>query len=219
MKKVIMVLVVFLFVMGSVNVQAQRDADSYSINFAWSQGLPTLGSPGGFFFSDSGYLILTAARTSSAFNVYAMNNSPGVETDRVKDHSAWPDWYAANGSDTPDAAPDYNCPAGSYQCNAPFYLLTIDTYQGKWWLFYSQYPNQPSTAGVASLYVPMSGVTHKVTFNADNTIEIEIEEEGGDWKNFWSWGFEDVKLQDRHFVVHLDPGSKTGYMAPKQLDN
>ena len=72
------------------------------------------------------------------------------------DHSAWPSWYETYGWDTPDADPSWNCAAGPYQCGAPYYLLTIDTYQGKWWLFYTQYPNQPSTAGVANLYVPMS---------------------------------------------------------------
>ena len=202
-----------------------RDADSYYINFAWSGGRPTPGSPGGFFFldPDSGYLTLTAARTSRAFNVYAMNNSPGVETERVEDHSAWPNWYASYGWDTPDADPSYLtlttiCEDGPYECNAPFYLLTIDTFQGKWWLFYTQYPNQPSTHGIANLYVPMSGVTHKVTTNDDGTIDIEIEEDGGDWKTLWGEdALEDVKLQDRNFVVHIDRNEKNGYMAPKQL--
>jgi hypothetical protein len=133
MKKFIMVLVVFLFAMGSVNVQAQRDDDSYYIEFAWSQDSPRPipGEPGGSLFLDAGYIILTAARTSRPFNVYAMNNSPGVETDRVEDHSAWPDWYATYGWDTPDADPEWNCHGTPYMCNAPFYLLTIDTYQGK----------------------------------------------------------------------------------------
>ena len=195
-----------------------RDADSYKIYFEWSQGRPVPGSPGGSLFQDDGYITLTAARTSRAFNVYAKNNSTGVETDRVEDHSAWPTWYANYGWDTPDADPLYNCSAGPYECNAPFYLLTIDTYQKKWWLFYTQYPNQPSTAGIANLYVPMSGKTKKVTINDDDTIDIEIKEDGGDWKTFWGGGaFEVVKLQDKHFVVHLDPDSKTGYMAPKQL--
>ena len=196
-----------------------RDADSYKIHFAWSQGRPIPGSPGGSFFldPDSGYLTLTAARTSRAFNVYAKNNSPGVETDRVEDHSAWPDWYVTYGWDTPDADPLWNC-AVAYQCAAPFYLLTIDTYQRKWWLFYTQYPNQPSTAGIANLYAPMSGSTKKAKFNDDNTIDIELKEDGGDWKIFWQPGaFENVKLDGKGFVAHLDPYAKTGYIVPKKL--
>ena len=219
MKKILMLSMVFLFLVGSINAQGVRDDDSYRIDFNWSNSDPIPGSPGGWLFENSGHIILTAARTSSAFNVYAKNNSPDAETgDPIEDHSAWPSWYLAKDWDTPDADPAYQCGAGDYECNAPFYLLTIDTFQEKWWLFYSQYPNQaPSNRGVASLYVPMSGDTHKVTDNGDGIYEIEITEDGGDWKTLWAWGFEDVKLQNRHFVVHLDRDAMNGSITPEQL--
>ncbi len=211
-----------IFFVGSINaVQWVRDDDSYRIYFAWSQGRPVIGLPGGSFFIHGTEIILTAARTSRAFNVYAKNGSPDAETGaKIKDHNAWPYWYwhgHGQGWDTPDADPSYQCAAGPYQCGAPYYLLTIDTYQGKWWLFYSQYPNQPSTAGVANLYVPMSGKTRKIKFNDDGTIDIDLEEDHGAWKILWEWGVENVKLQDKKFVVHLDPATQTGYMVPKML--
>lgn len=219
MRKILMLSIVFLFFVGSINAQGVRDDDSYRIYFEWSQGRPLVGLPGGSLFLDAGYITLTAARTSRAFNVYAKNNSPDAETSTpIVDHMAWPVWYATYGWDTPDADPSWNCPPPKepYDCNAPFYLLTIDTFQRKWWLFYTQYPNQPSTAGIANLYVPMSGKTKKVKFNDDGTIDINIDEDGGNWKTFWGPGaFEDVKLQNKHFVVHLDPVEENGYIAPK----
>ncbi|MFB0565811.1 MAG: hypothetical protein ACETWK_09055 [Candidatus Aminicenantaceae bacterium] len=220
MRKILMIFIVCLFFVGSVNShQGERDDDSYYIYFEWSQGRPFPGSPGGSLFIDGGYISLTAARTSKGFNVYAKNNSPDAETGApIKDNSAWPDWYKLYGWDTPDADPSYQCTDGPYLCAAPFYLLTIDTYQGKWWLFYSEYPNQPSTAGVANLYVPMSGGIKKVEFNDDGTIDMDIDEDDSNWATFWLVGqIEDVKLQDKHFVVHIDPEAKTGYIAPKQL--
>ena len=228
MKKVLMLSIVFLFFVGSVNADEYvRDDDSYYIHFAWSGGRPLVGKPGGFLFLDAGHISLIAARTREAFNVYAKNNSPDAETGApIEEHTAWPIWYWGDpevldddgyGWDTPDASPLWNCDV-AYECNAPFYLLTIDTYQGKWWLFYTQYPNQPSTAGIANLYVPMSGKINDVEFNGNGTIDIDIEDEGNDWKTFWGPGaLENIKLQDGHFVVHIDPVTKTGYMAPRQL--
>lgn len=212
MKRILMLSIVFMFFVGSINAQFVRDDDSYFIYFNWTDKRPDQLAPGGYVFYDIdlNQLCMTAVRTNKVFNVYAMNNSPDAETGApVMDHSAYPDWYAGYGWDVPDA--DASWSGGTR------YLLSLDTLQQKWWLFYIEYP-YPSTKGVADVYVPMSGRTHKVEFNNDGTeVDIEIEEDQGDWACYWVWGFDYVKLQDRHFVVHLDLVNKTGYMAPKQL--
>ena len=221
MKKVLMLSIVFLFFVGILNAQGVRDNDSYRIYFEWSNSRPTIGNPGGHGYFLGDYISLTAVRTSRAFNVYAKNGSPDADTGApIHDHSAYPTWYATHGWDVPDADPSFKCPAGPYLCGAPYYMLSIDTYQEKWWLVYTQYPNQPSTAGIANLYVPMSGSTQEVSFN-DGTIDIVLKEDGGDWRIWWGrdtpWGFEDVKLQGDEFVAHIDTTKQTCYIVPKKL--
>jgi len=213
MKKVLMLSIVFLFFVGIINTQGVRDDDSYFIYFSWTDDYPNVTPPGGYVFydeDDPSILTMTAVRTNRGFNVYAMNNSPDAETGaRVVDHSAYPDWYSnpAYDWDVPDADASWS--------NGTRYLITLDTFQQKWWLFYIDYPfSHPK--GVFDIYVPMSGTITGVELN-DGTVDIQLIEAGGDWKTYWVWGFDEVKLQDRNFVVHLDLVAKTGYMAPKQL--
>ncbi|MFC2156875.1 hypothetical protein ACFLT9_03485 [Acidobacteriota bacterium] len=204
MKKLLLLLVIFVFFVGGLNAQGVRDDDSYYIYFSWTNsGL------GGNVFVDAGLeqLAMCAVRTSRGFNVYAKDGSPNAETgDPITDHSAWPSWYSGYGWDTPDADPSFNS-------SAPFYLISLDTYQGKWWFFYSAYPK----TGIRSLYVPMSGKIKKVEFNADGTVDMEIEDDKGDWACYWSWGIEAIRLQDKKFLVHLDLVNKEGYIAPKKI--
>jgi len=202
----------FLLIFSTLNAQGVRDEDSYFIYFNWTDARPDQNPPGGFVFYDfdRGILAMTAVRTNRGFNVYAKNHSPDAETGApILNHNAYPTWYAMYGWDVPDA--------GAGWSNGTRYLLSLDTFQKKWWLFYVEYPF-PSTKGTADIYVPMSGTIQKVEFNEnDNTVDINIEEDNGDWKIYWVWGPEDVKLQDKHFVVHLDLTNKDGYIAPKQL--
>ena len=193
----------------SLTPSGVRDADSYKIYFEWSDTNPTGGDLGGYVFLDGAEICMTAVRTIRGFNVYAKNNKPDQETGApIVDHSAYPSWYAEYGWDVPDAGADWS--------NGTRYLLSLDTYQKKWWLFYIDYP-YPSTKGTCDLYVQMSGDTKKVTFNDDGTIDIDLKEKGGDWKIFWSWGMEDVDLDGKNFLLHLNPVDKTGYIVPKKL--
>jgi len=155
---------------------------------------------------------MTAVRTNRGFNVYAKNHLPHVETGiPIVDHSAYPEWYEYYGWDVPDAGSDWSDGKGTH------YLISLDTFQKKWWLFYVDYP-YPSLKGTADIYVPMRGTIKKVEFNEDDdTVDIDIEEDNGDWKLYWVWGTDYVKLQDKHFIVHLDLLNKEGYIAPKQL--
>ncbi len=213
MKKVLMLSVIFLFFVGIVNAQGVRDDNSYFIYFDWTDGRPDLDPPGGevFYDLDLGQLGMNAVRTNRGFNVYARNNSPDAETGaRVVNHSAYPDWYSkpAYNWDVPDADASW--------ANGTRYLISLDTFQEKWWLFYTDYPFPSNTKGTVNIYVPMSGTITDVEFN-DNTVDIYLLEDGGDWKTYWWWGFDYVRLQDRTFMVHLDLDAKTGYMAPRQL--
>ncbi|MFC2170311.1 hypothetical protein ACFLRM_07130 [Acidobacteriota bacterium] len=213
MKKILMISIVFLFFVSGLNAQV-RDDDSYFIYFSWTDARPDQAAPGGYVFYDSveDMLAMTAVRTNRSFNVYARNNSPDAETGaKVVDHSAYPSWYSSYGWDVPDADASWT--------NGTRYLISLDTVQNKWWLFYVEYP-YPSTKGVADIYVPMSGTIHDVEFNeADNTVDIHIDEDNGDWKCYWVWGVDNVKLQNRHFIVHLDLANKVGYIAPESLVN
>jgi hypothetical protein len=212
MRKILTLSIFTLFLVGIVNAdQWVRDDDSYFIYFNWTDTRPDQTPPGGYVFYDldQGLLAMTAVRTNRGFNVYAMNNSPDAETGaRIVNHSAYPSWYALYGWDVPDADAGWS--------NGTRYLLSLDTFQKKWWLFYVEYP-YPSTKGVADIYVPMSGAIQKVEFNEDNTVDIYLLEENGDWKTFWVWGCDYVRLQDRYFVAHLDLTDKEGYIAPSQL--
>lgn len=161
--------------------------------------------------------MISAVRTSRAFNVYAKNGSPDILTgDPIVDHCAWPAWYygpwpgkpEGYGWDTPDADSTWK--------NGTRYLISLDTFQKKWWLFYVKYP-YPGP-GTKYLTVPMSGKTKKVEYNEeDNTVEIELAEDHGDWGCFWIWGIEVAKLQDKHFIMHLDLDTESGWIAPKQI--
>ncbi len=208
MKKILMVFMVLAFIAGGVN--AQRDDDSYYIYFKWSDSHPGTTNPGGYVFYDLDLqqLCMTAVRTDRGFNVYAKNGSADAETGApVVDHSAYPSWYASYGWDVPDADPAFNA-------SAPFYLISLDTFQEKWWFVYSDYPKTK----IVDLYVPMGGKTKKVEFNEAGTeVDIEIEDDKGDWACYWVWGFDYVKLQDKKFILHLDLVAKTGWMAPKQI--
>lgn len=209
MRKISPLFIVFLFFVGSVNAQGVRDDHSYFIRFNWTDNRPDLAPPGGFVFFDGAEICMTAVRTNRGFNVYAKNNKPDQETGApIEDHSAYPNWYVNYGWDVPDA--DAGWSGGTR------YLLSLDTYQGKWWLFYIEYPF-PSNKGVCDVYIPMSGDTKKVEFNDDGTIDIDLKEDDGDWKCFWVWGMERVELDGKDFVAHIDPSSRTGYIAPKKL--
>ena len=212
MKKVLITMSLFLFILGTLNALDGRDEDSYFIYFSWTDARPDQDPPGGYVFYDfdQEILAMTAVRTNRGFNVYAKNHLPDTDTGApIEDHSAYPSWYANYGWDVPDADAGWS--------EGTRYLLSLDTFQKKWWLFYVDYP-YPSTKGTADIYVPISGTIQKVEFNEnDNTVDINIEEDNGDWKIYWVWGTEDVKLQDKHFVVHLDLTNMDGYIAPKQL--
>ena len=211
MKKIMIAFFLMVFFVGVANAdQGTRDDDSYRIYFEWSQTVPiSKDEMGGYFYQHDSFFVLIAARTNEGFNLYAKNRSPDAETGApVVNHSAYPEWYSNYGWDVPDASPDF-------ATSAPNYLLTIDTYQGKWWLFYSGNPWD----SIRSLYVPMSGSVNHVSFNDDGTIDFILKEDGGDWKAIWSWGYEVVKL-DRHFFVgHLDTNAKTGYLEPRKLSS
>ncbi len=212
MKKALLAFIVLVFIAGSVNAQGSRDDDSYYIYFDWgvNRTIQDMPQPGGYFLYDFdlNQLMMSAVRTYRAFNVYAKNNSPGIETDNIMDHSAWPNWYIKYGWDTPDADSTWS--------NGTRYLISLDTVQKKWWLFYVEYPYPGQ--GTKYLSVPLSGKTKKVEYNEeDNTVEIELEEDHGDWGCFWIWGIEVFKLQDKHFIMHLDLDTETGWIAPKQI--
>ena len=131
MKKDLMIFMVLVFIAGSVNAQGIRDEDSYYIYFDWGDNRTDQDRPGGYVLYDFeiNQLMMSAIRTSRAFNVYAKNNSPGIETDNIMDHSAWPNWYITHDWDTPDA--DF-----TWDAKGTRYLISLDTVQKKWWLFY-----------------------------------------------------------------------------------
>lgn len=205
MKKVLMIFMVFLFFVGSVNSHIYvRDDDSYYIYFTWSHNRSVL--PGGLGYNDLNSISISAARLTQGFNVYAMNNSLGVETDRVVDHSAYPDWYLANGWDVADFEK---------------YLIIINTHAEVWALLYVEYGRGEIDGEVHRVNIPMSGTTKQITFNDDGSVDIELEENGGDWRIWWGvdtpWTYDNVKLQDKHFIAHIDFENKIGYITPKQL--
>ena len=217
MRVVIIASLIVLICAPVLTAQGVRDDDSYFIYFSWTDKRPDQELPGGFGYLDTDEdpdLTLTAVRTSRAFNVYAKNGQPDQETGApVEDHAAWPDWYANYGWDTPDADPDPVWPGGSY------YFLTIDTYADRWALCYGQYPNPPrSTRGLANLYFPISGYVKKAIYNGDGTVDLELVEDGGNWKVHWLTDVkEEVILEDKKFIAHVDMNTKTGYMVPKKV--
>ena len=212
--KRLMILFITMFLISTVNIamaQWERNDDSYKIYFAWSNSRPTGGNVGGYVYEDGNNVTMIAVRTSRGFNLYAKNGQPDGETGApVVDHSYFPSWYATYGWDTPDADP-------LWSSSAPFYLINLDTFGEKWTLVYTQYPNPPTDVATAWLAVPMSGSADNVMFNGDGTIDIDLKEDGGDWRIFWGEWYEDCKLDGPHLLLHLDLTTMTGYIVPKKL--
>jgi len=209
MKRILMLSIVFLFFVGTINAQGVRDDDSYRIYFEWNDDRSNPPGGVGYFDEDIITISISGAKLTEGFNVYAKNNSPAWGTgDPISDHSAYPEWYALMGWDVPDF--DY-------------YFLVIDTHAETWGLFYVDYGRAGSALDgqVNRVNIPMSGITKLITLNGDNSVDIDLEEIGGNWKVWWGgntpWDYENVRLQDKHFIAHIDFNNKTGYIVPRQL--
>ena len=113
--------------------------------------------------------------------------------------------------------PGYHKVGTPYDVSDPgYYLVTIDTFSEHWYLCYFE------TDGtvIDRLNMPLSGSTGKITFNEDGTFDIDLKEDGKDWKLWWGWvgwEFEKCKLQDGDFVAHIDMETREGWMAPKEF--
>ena len=208
-----MVFIVLAFITGSVGAQVGpvgnphvRDNASYYIHFEWTDNRGM--APCGLGYEGLNDVAILGAKLMMGFNVYAKNGQPDYDTGApVVDHSYYPDWFGLMGWDVPDFT---------------YYVLTIDTHAKTWILCYIDY----STSAVAPrilnrLNVPFSGKTKHMTFIEEGVIEIELEEAGGDWKVWWggdtNWDYEDVKLDDKKFIAHIDFNEQQGWIAPKDI--
>jgi hypothetical protein len=206
MKRVLLVSLVFLFLIGSLNAdEGVRDDDSYRIYFHWTNIRTE--SPGGYGWEDLNNISITAAKLEWGFNVYAKNGQPDYDTGApVENNSYYPDWYGKKGWDVPD----YDC-----------YNLTIDTHAGYWMLCYIEYGQGEFDGKIMRINAPLRGTTKKMSFISEGIIEIELEEYGGNWKVSWGqdtpWEYEDVKLEGKKFIAHIDFNNKEGYLVPKKL--